>query len=93
MVSEWSCHDHTLYLAGQVTEEAEGSSGSQLRTPGRRFQVGKNSCPPSGSFLFFNNKVWRSSRHGAGETNLTRYHEILGSIPGLSQWVKDRLLL
>ena len=34
---------------------------------------------------------WRS-RHGAVETNLTRNHEVSGSIPGLTQWVKDLAL-
>ena len=27
------------------------------------------------------------------ETNLTRNHEVVGSIPGLTQWVKDPVLL
>ena len=30
-----------------------------------------------------------SSCHGAAETNPTRNHEVVGSIPGLFQWVKD----
>ena len=33
--------------------------------------------------------VWGSSRRGAMETNSTRNHEVVGSIPALAQWVKD----
>ena len=32
---------------------------------------------------------YRSSCRGAAEMNPTRNHEVVGSIPGLQQWVKD----
>ena len=38
--------------------------------------------------LLFKNPL-RSSCRGAAEMNLTRNHEVTGSIPGLTQWVKD----
>ena len=34
----------------------------------------------------------RSSRWGTAETNLTRNHEVVVSVPGLTQWVKDPVL-
>ena len=43
------------------------------------------------NFPFSIIKYW-SSRLGAGETNPTRNHEVAGSIPGLTQWVKDLAL-
>ena len=41
----------------------------------------------------FKRRHLQSSRRGAAETNLTRNHEVAGSVPGLSQWVKDLALL
>ena len=38
-------------------------------------------------------RKFRSSYHGAVETNLTRNHEVVGLIPGIAQWVKDPALL
>ena len=34
----------------------------------------------------------RSSHRGAVETNPIRNHEVVGLIPGLSQWVEDLVL-
>ena len=40
-----------------------------------------------------NKKESWSSHHGTAEANLTRNHEVVGSIPGLDQWVRDPVLL
>ena len=38
-------------------------------------------------------RILRSSYHGSVEINLTGNHKDTGSIPGLTQWVKDPMLL
>ena len=56
------------------------------------FQNSKNYTPQLQSLLHAKNKT-RSSHHGAVEMNPTRNHKVVGSIPGLTQWVKDLALL
>ena len=43
--------------------------------------------------FFISKKISGSSYCGAAETNPTKNHEVTGSIPGLTQWVKDLGLL
>ena len=40
----------------------------------------------------FKKLVFWYSHHGVVETNPTRNHEVVASIPGLAQWVKDAVL-
>ena len=40
----------------------------------------------------YNNLNLRSSHCGEAETNPTSNHKVVGSIPGLVQWIKDLAL-
>ena len=49
--------------------------------------------PGEGRLKALKTASWESSPHGTEEMNLTSIHEDAGSIPGLTQWVKDPALL
>ena len=44
------------------------------------------------NFIKLKSSDFWSSHHGSAETNPTRNDEVVGSIPGLAQWVKDPAL-
>ena len=46
----------------------------------------------SSNNVLLKNHIFASSHCGAEKTNLTRNHEVAGSIPGLAQWVKNPVL-
>ena len=61
-----------------------------------RFHERRNVSPITSDGLNVENEVKkpiRSSHHGTAETNPTRNHEVVGSIPGLTEGVKDLALL
>ena len=62
----------------------EGAVGSVRGREGRQ--------KSKGSHTYTQKKPHKSSHRGAVETNPTRNHEVVGSIPGLAPWVKDPAL-
>ena len=44
------------------------------------------------TYTYHSYKGNRSSRCGTVKTDLTRNHKVVGSIPGLTPWIKDPVL-
>ena len=64
-----------------------------MRISAKETEAFMSKSPRTPRFKFYSFKTsFRSSHCDAAETNLTRNHEIAGSIPGLAQWVKDLAL-
>ena len=65
---------------GQRPLEVSGGGGGDSKRMGLKIESDDKS------------RYFRSSHRDAVEMNLTRNHEVAGSIPGLTQWVKDPAL-
>ena len=64
-----------------------------MGTPGVTFKIVIWGCNGSDGKRYSWFKIHsKSFCHGAAKMNPTRNHEVSGSIPGLTQWVKDPVL-
>ena len=72
-----------------VLRYKKNANQSHNEIPLHTYQDGYNNF----FFFFFlkQSKCW-SSHCGTVEPNLTGNHEVAGSIPGLTQWIKDLAL-
>ena len=58
----------------------------------RECEEGETGCGPRDVGIKGSNVTWRSSHCGAVEMKPTSNHDVAGSIPGCTQWVKDAAL-
>ena len=100
LISWWRPHPHDLITSPKLQLQMPsrwglGSNiwmglGAGIKTFGPEQMPSYSSCKSSQAPLKIKH---RSSCLGTVEMNPTRNHEVMGSIPGLTQWVKDLALL
>ena len=81
---------------GQILSDINHSnifSDPPLRVMTIKTKINKWDLVKLKSFCTAKETLKRSSHCGAAEMSLTSNHEVIGSIPGLIQWVKDPVLL
>ena len=71
----------------------EGRQAGKQASKKERRKEGKKVRKERQSLKARNKAYVGEFRQGTAETNLTRNHKVVGSIPGLAHWVKDLELL
>ena len=84
-------HARLHFLISDTHFHGLPSNRAEARSP-YSFPLGKICWCPRKCLLSIN-QTRGSSRRGSAIRNLTRNHEVAGSIPGLTWWVKDLVLL
>ena len=75
-----------------ATEISSDRDGLSLQATALRSVTGALPASCYNGITLFRKQGFQSSRCGAVEVNPTGNREVAGSIPGLTQWVKDLVL-